>query len=396
MPTSASRRLRRLAPTITLVLASAVGGLAVWQAWSVIGHLRQEERDTSRIFGAIIGALNDPDPEGGNLIAILSELARDIRESGMPLVVTDDRGRVNACANLDLDPDPCAGLDMDDPRIGERIRELDRMNLPVTAGNGSLIHYGATDVAGRLTWLTVFQLAILAVAVAAGTWAYRAAAHLHRDRLWVAMARESAHQLGTPLMSAAAWIERLRDRDPNAPEIAKHLRADLDRLERVAQRFERIGRPARSEKVGMGALAARVVNYFQPRLPRHANKVVLAIEAPAAGPMIHGDPVLMEWAIEALVRNSIDALSGRGGHITVSVRRHHDLVEVRVEDDGPGIGIEIRNSLFEPGVTTKSGGWGIGLALAHRIVEDVHGGELRFEPVEAGAVFVAELPVAGP
>jgi signal transduction histidine kinase len=108
--------------------------------------------------------------------------------------------------------------------------------------------------------------------------------------------------------------------------------------------------------------------------------------------MVTGDPVLIEWALEALVRNSIDALSGRGGHIAITVRRELDMVRVGVEDDGPGVGMEVRTNLFEPGVSTKSGGWGIGLALAHRIVEDVHGGQLRFEPTEKGALFVAELP----
>jgi signal transduction histidine kinase len=108
--------------------------------------------------------------------------------------------------------------------------------------------------------------------------------------------------------------------------------------------------------------------------------------------MVSGDPVLLEWAVEALIRNSIDALSGRGGRIDAVVRREGDMVTLVVEDDGPGIGIEVRDTLFEPGITTKSGGWGIGLALASRIIEDVHGGHLRFESVEKGARFVAELP----
>lgn len=373
------------------MLALLVGGIGLWQAWNIVSHLREEAEMSSTIYGSIISALSDDvsDPTG-----VLLDLAEMIRGTGIQLIVNDPQGRVSACSNLPLQPDPCSQGLLSDPRIMQYAAQLDQDNQPVVAANGSRIHYGLTEVARQLTWLTVFQLGVLGVAVIAGAWGYRTASHMHRDRLWVAMARESAHQLGTPLMSAAAWIDRLRDPEPNTALIARHLRADIDRLDRVASRFERIGRPARPERVAMGSLAARVVNYFEPRLPKHANKINIAIHAPAAGPMVSGDPVLLEWALESLIRNSIDALSGRGGNVSVTVQRQGNAVQLRVQDDGPGIGIEVRTNLFEPGITTKSGGWGIGLALANRIVEDVHGGELRFDPVEQGALFVATFPAA--
>lgn len=370
----------------------------MWQARGIVDHLRSEARETSRIFGTVIAALNEPESQ----TQVLLDVVRQIRVMGIPLIVTDSGGGVTACANLPIDPDPCSPRSqgtlggqqaLNDPRIAAFAQELDRVSPPIPAPGGWQIHFGSTQSGRRLTWLTVFQLGLLGVAVLAGIWAYRAAAQRHRDRLWVAMARESAHQLGTPLMSAHAWIERLRDGHADMTQIARHLRADLDRLERVAQRFERIGRPGRKDRVGMGALAARVAAYFEPRLPRHANKISITVHAPSAGPMVFGDPVLLEWAVEALVRNSIDALSGRGGHITLDVRRESDTVRLAVEDDGPGVGIEVRDNLFEPGISTKSGGWGIGLALANRIIEDVHDGDLRYEPLEQGARFVAELPV---
>ena len=392
MPHRIGRRLRRAAPAISLGLALVVGGISLWQAWGIIAHLRSEARVNTRIFGSIIGVLNDPDPQVR--VADLIAVVRQITSTGIPLVVTDSSGTVTACANLFFDPDPCAQAspNLSDPRILAKVRELERANPPVINPDGLRIYFGSTDFGRQLTWLTLFQLLVLAVAVVVGIWAFRAAGHSHRDRLWVAMARESAHQLGTPLMSAAAWIERLRDEVPDTKKIAKHLRADVDRLERVAQRFERIGRPARQERVGMGSLVARVAMYFGPRLPKHAHKIALTVDARSAGPMVSGDPVLLEWAVEALIRNSIDALSGRGGRIDAAVGREGDTVFVSVQDDGPGIGIEVRDNLFEPGITTKSGGWGIGLALANRIIEDVHGGRLRFETVEEGARFVAELP----
>ncbi len=392
MVRSLRKRFRRAAPAIAIVLAFLVGGVSLWQALGIVSHLRSEARNQTRIFGSIVAALQDTTPElqTDQLVAIV----RQITATGLPLILTGPSGNVTVCANLPIEPDPCAVATGDpaDPRILAVARDLALSNPPLRTPDSSRIYFGSNAAGQRLTLLAVLQLAVLSIAVTAGVWGYRSAAHRHRDRLWVAMARESAHQLGTPLMSVAAWIERLRDAAPDTKKIAKHLRADLDRLERVASRFERIGRPARQERVGIGSLTARVANYFQPRLPRHANKIALTVDAPSAGPMVSGDPVLLEWAVEALIRNSIDALSGRGGRINAVVRREGEMVTLIVEDDGPGIGIDVRDTLFEPGVTTKSGGWGIGLALASRIIEDVHGGHLRFESIEKGARFVAELP----
>ena len=133
--------------------------------------------------------------------------------------------------------------------------------------------------------------------------------------------------------------------------------------------------------------------YFKPRLPRRTNPVSLSVHAPASGPIVTGDPVLIEWALEALVSNAIDALSGRGGSIEVTVVERGDRAELRVSDDGPGIPTEVRTTLFEPGVSTKAGGWGIGLALARRIVEGVHGGRLELAAGTDRTTFVAELPI---
>jgi signal transduction histidine kinase len=222
-----------------------------------------------------------------------------------------------------------------------------------------------------------------------------------RDRLWVAMARESAHQLGTPLMSLTGWIAYLRENPGTAgADLADHLQADAERLERVAKRFERIGRPARREPVGLGALAERVVSYFRPRLPTLASPVTLLLRATGPGPTALGDPVLLEWALEAVIKNAIDALSGRGGRIDVTVEAVARTARVSVRDDGPGVPVDVRPQLFEPGVSTKPGGWGIGLALARRIVEQQHGGRLGYRPAPSaggseGAEFVLEFPLVG-
>jgi signal transduction histidine kinase len=204
------------------------------------------------------------------------------------------------------------------------------------------------------------------------------------------------YQMGTPLTSLQGWIERVRSRPVPPADLADHLAADAERLDRVAQRFERIGNPAKREPVGLGALADRVAGYFRPRLPKRANPIELKVEAPGMGPMVLGDVVLLEWVLEALVKNAIDALQGRAGTIILRVGAELGLGQIRVIDDGPGVPRDIRRTLFEPGITTKRGGWGIGLALSRRVIEDGHRGQLVLEPTEKGTSFVIRLPLAEP
>src|SRR5438874_1098552 len=231
------------------------------------------------------------------------------------------------------------------------------------AGPPALIA-GALPAARAFTGLAALQGAMFLCLVLLAVWAMRERVSATRDRLWVAMARESAHQLGTPLMSLTGWIDYLRE-NPGTPgsELVVHLEADAERLQRVAKRFERIGRPARREPVGLGTVAERVVAYFRPRLPTLAHSVTITLTSPGAGPTATGDPVLIEWALEVIVKNAIDALSGRGGRIDVTVDALGTAARVSVRDDGPGLSAEIRARLFEPGMSTKAGGWGIGLAL---------------------------------
>jgi signal transduction histidine kinase len=374
-------RIRRFAPELVLGLVVVLGAITIWQAFSVISHVRDQARQTSRIYGQVAVALEDPDTS--NIYVTLLALVGEIRATGIPLVVTDANGHPTAVANT-----PFA---VDDARLIEYVEELDRSQAPIAYRTGEL-HFGALPAALRLSVLTYMQLSVLALTILVGIWAYRSAVNRDRDRLWVAMARESAHQLGTPLMSAEAWVDRLEEGTSDASAVAGHLRGDLERLNRVAQRFERIGRPARRDRVSLGATAERIAAYFQPRLPKHANAVALTVNAPDAGPTITADQTLIEWALESLVRNAIDALSGRGGTIEVSVDEDASMAYLRVSDDGPGIPLEVRATLFEPGITTKTGGWGIGLALAKRIVDDVHGGRLTLDANAAQTVFIAALP----
>lgn len=367
-----------------------LAGLSLGTGFLVARHFRAEANAMSRLYSGVFSGLTSPEP-GGEGVALL-RLAEQVRALGMPLVVTDSAGRVTAVDNL---PRTLAELPPEHPRIAAYIARLDRANPPLLDSIlGQRVHYGPMPAERQLTVLAILQALTIVVMVAVAVFAYRNAMSAQRDRLWVAMAREAAHQMGTPLTSLQGWIETIRSRPTPPPQLAEHLAADAERLDRVAQRFERIGNPARREPVGLGALAGRVGEYFRPRLPRRANAIELRVEAPGAGPTITGDAVLLEWTLEALVKNAIDALHGRAGTIILRATAADGMAELRVIDDGPGVSKDIRRALFEPGITTKHGGWGIGLALARRVVEDAHGGELVLESTDTGSSFLIRLPLA--
>src|SRR6476469_5296072 len=367
-------------------LVALLAALSLGTGILIFRHFQADATATSRLYSGVFGGLNNP--RAGAEAEALLRLGEQVRSLGLPLVVTDRTGRVTAAANLPFD------APLDDPRVKRYATRLDRQNPPITDPVVGTVHYGPLPAQRNLIGLAVLQGLTIAVMVAVAVFAYRSAMAAQRDRLWVAMAREAAHQMGTPLTSLQGWIERVRSRSTPPPDLADHLAADAERLDRVAQRFERIGNPAKREPVGLGALADRVAGYFRPRLPKRANPIELRLEARGMGPMVVGDSVLLEWAHEALVKTAIDALQGRAGTIILRVGAEQGMGEIRVIDDGPGVARDIRRTLFEPGITTKEGGWGIGLALARRVVEDAHRGTLTLEPTDKGASFVIRIPLA--
>jgi signal transduction histidine kinase len=374
--------LRRPAAIWVLVAVAAV--LTMVSAYLVAHHLTLDAERASADYARVFSGLADP-RETGATDALLALAAR-IRQQGIPLVVTNERGVATDTANL---PRP---MGLDSPELRAFVGRLDRETPPLEERGVGTIHVGAPPVRAWLRVVFVLELATLGGLGAVAILAHRASLRSARDRVWVAMARESAHQLGTPLTSLAGWVERLREGADSAGEIAAHLGDDYARLDRVARRFERIGQPPRRDRVDVAAVAGAVAAYFRPRLPALAHRVGVEVEADGAAAMVTGDALLLEWALEALVKNAVDALQGRGGTIRIAVGGGPDEVVVKVADDGPGVAREVRHRLFDAGATTKERGWGLGLALARRIVEEGHGGRLTLEPSQVGACFAARLP----
>ena len=378
----------RRAPAVLLVVGFAVllGWYAIYTQ-RVIAELRREASRSGLMSARVFRALSAPS-EGASIAALL-DLAQHIREIGVPVIVTDPHGVPRDTANL-----PFVAR-LDSQQMHDYVFELDAQNPPVIEPAVGIVHFGNTPLVRGLRVIPVLQGILLAFLIAFGVFTLRTRAHADREKVWAGMARESAHQLGTPLSSLSGWLELLRERAPGGPAAAvlDHMQSDLDRLDRVAHRFERIGRPSRAQPVEAGDLVERVAAYFRARVPSLAHTVTITTQRAEGDLQVEGDAVLLEWAVEALTKNAIDALAGRGGHVCLSVEPVPEGgVRLRVEDDGPGVARELRKEVFRPGFSTKARGWGIGLSLARRIVEDNHGGRLVLVPSDRGATFDIILP----
>ncbi len=388
---------RRYWPTALALLAAATLGWYLVYTELLVREMRRDAVVHSRIYIRILRGLNDPADDAA--LQTLLKVSGEMQRLRIPLIVTDEDGVPGAAINLPFEAD--VSNPDDHERIRAYARELARRNEPIVEPGLGIIFFGDPPTVQRLRWIPWLQVGALTGLLVAAAWMIRHNFRTERERIWAAMARESAHQMATPLSSLSGWVEILRlpsdEREDMAslPAVAGEMEADLERLEKVSRRFEWIGRPVRREPVDVRSLLRGLERYVRVRLPKFGRGVELHMEAPADLPQALGNSVLLEWALENLIKNALDALAGTGGTILVRAEEHTPRrIAIRVSDDGPGVSPAVRKRIFDPGVSTKKGGWGVGLSLSRRIVQDVHGGRLELENTEKGATFVMLLPVA--
>jgi signal transduction histidine kinase len=279
-------------------------------------------------------------------------------------------------------------------RVEKRMAELDRRNEPVkmtefgTDVPLGTLHYGVPPVLEQLRWMPYVSVAAVALLISLGLLGLAGIRQAEKRTIWVGMAKETAHQLGTPISSIMGWIELLRGQSEGGGDEVKLARAELDetlsemerdveRLNKVAQRFSHVGSAPSLHRQDVTPVVREAVRYMRRRLPRAAGEIEVE-ERYDAVPAVELNAELLEWAIENLLSNSVSALDRKPGRIAVAVehRPRGGVVEVVVRDNGRGMAPADQSHAFEPGFTTKRRGWGLGLALARRVVEEYHGGRL--------------------
>jgi signal transduction histidine kinase len=367
---------------------------------SIIRRLEDASKTITRIYAEFYAKTGSP---GAEMSSVETEIIFEevIRKITIPVIFTDPRGVPTTWRNIGIDPDEISREELADPdpenpskaleRLYRTITRLDSENEPIALVSGrkvyAYLHYGESRAVRELRWAPLVQLVAVALFVIVGFLGFRAIRVAEENLIWAGMAKETAHQLGTPISSLMGWLELMKSSDPKKPaeEVAAEMQKDLDRLDAVVSRFNRVGSPPRFQRIDLKSLLAETAGYFRARLPKHGKKIEIREEY---GPLpeMYVDRELFSWAVENLIRNSLDSMSESSGTIDLSAAGSAcgRFVDIRIKDSGRGMTRDEKRKAFLPGYTTKKFGWGLGLPLARRIVENYHSGQLLIEMSQPG------------
>ena len=401
-------------------------------SYSWVRKVNAESHAVSQLLARFVAISALDAPGNPDLRDIFTEV---IKPSDLPLILTDRLGRPFVWRNIGIDPNAIdiqaislwSPLSEEDPppvlaRILEKVATFDRMNgrIPIPGkAEGDLpfgfVHYGERRLAAELRYIPIMQMAIIAIFIALGYVGYRSIKTSEQRAIWIGLAKETAHQLGSPITSLMGLVELLREKQAEAINGAAEGEApteimlsttllgetlivmedDAERLNKIAKRFGQIGSTPRLQTEDIVPIVSSAVRYFRRLLP-HLNKEVEILEKYEMAPPANINEELIEWVVENLLKNAIDATDARGG-IRVEVLHRHETecVELWITDEGKGMTAAEAKQVFSPGYTTKGRGWGLGMTLAKRIIEDYHGGTIWIERTEPGrgTTFVVSFPV---
>ena len=251
--------------------------------------------------------------------------------------------------------------------------------MQLSEKNYQLVYYGNSPLLNKLKYYPVALLLIIILFGAVVYNFYRATKMATQNKLWAGMAKETAHQIGTPLSSLIGWLEILKLDNVEESTIVE-IEKDITRLQTITDRFSKIGSEPVLEKRNIIEDTKNTVDYLQTRV---SQQVTFTFKAPENPIFVEINPALHSWTIENLIKNAIDAMKGKG-HLTINISELEDIVKIKISDTGKGIPKNQFNKVFEPGFTTKKRGWGLGLSLTKRIVQEYHKGKIKVVQSEIG------------
>ena len=299
----------------------------------------------------------------------------------IPIIVTNEKGQVVLTANLDS-----AKVAADSNYVSSQLKLFSQQNEPIENANPlnpaqkDFIYYGHTRLLNEVQYYPLLQLLVVALFIIITIVSIATRNKATQNQLWAGMAKETAHQLGTPITSLEGWVEMLKE-NPANNTITAELQKDVNRLKLVSDRFGKIGSARQLEPQHLVAQVNSMVEYIRKRA---SGKVQLVFDHSQAGdPVLPLSAPLFDWVIENLLKNALDAIEGKGT-ITVRIKENEQTVFIDVTDTGKGITAKNINNVFKPGFTTKKRGWGLGLSLSKRIIEQFHKGEIFVKHSEPG------------
>ncbi|NBC09902.1 MAG: two-component sensor histidine kinase [Bacteroidetes bacterium] len=370
------------------VVGALIVALSMIYTSYLTGELEKEERLKAEIW---VQAIKDIPNMGLDCRLTLHQKVLTSNTT-IPVIAVNDRGGV--------DPGFYANLNVRDSSEATLLAEVEEMKEdglePIVTPDHE-IYYQESSLLRQLRLFPYVQLFLIAAFVSFGYLGFSSARRAEQNRVWVGMAKETAHQLGTPISAILAWIEHLkmiREEDEEVQEVVGELRNDVSRLELIADRFSKIGSAPKLDPINVYEELDKCRAYMERRAPR---KVNFEFPAPDEGDLtVHINPHLFDWVVENLLRNALDAMEGKGT-ISADIYADEDFTYIDLTDTGKGIPPNKFKTVFQPGFTTKKRGWGLGLSLAKRIIEEYHKGEIFVKRSEEGqgTTFTIQLPKEG-
>ena len=368
---------------IVLVVAAvviAVASLAV--SHLLVKDLQREERNKMEVWAQAMQTLQEAD-ETTDLALVLSVIQGN---KTIPVIVLDSDEQVMDYRNVDIRDKDSARYVAD---YGQRMYKAGHFIQIGDSVDYQLVCYDESTLLKRLSQYPYWQLGIVMIFVVVAIFALLSSKRAEQNKVWVGLSKETAHQLGTPISSLMAWVEILKENYPD-DELIPEMNKDVKRLELIAERFSKIGSLPEPVDASMNEVLAHVIDYMDRRTSK---KVEIISELPEKNVVVKMNASLFEWVIENLCKNAVDAMEGRG-RIVLSLFDEGSKVAIEVADNGKGIRKKDLKSVFTPGFTTKKRGWGLGLSLAKRIVEEYHKGRIyvKSSEVGVGTTFRIEMP----
>lgn len=363
---------------VLVVIAAVIAVVSLLVSHTLVGDLSNEERGKMEIWAQALDALNNAD-ENTDVSLVLEVLQGN---NTIPVIVLDKDNNVMDYRNIAV-----RGTDAADSleyiaALGKKMHDRGRY-IRINFGTGNAeyqtVCYDDSILLKRLATYPYIQLAVVLIFVIVAIFALLSSKRAEQNKVWVGLSKETAHQLGTPISSLMAWVEVLKENYPDDPLIPE-MGEDVRRLELIAERFSKIGSMPYPEEESMNGVMEHAIEYIRRRTSK---KVQITYNHPDGDVRIKMCPQLFEWVIENLCKNAVDAMEG-DGRITVTVCDEGRRVVVDVADTGKGIRRKDISNVFKPGFTTKKRGWGLGLSLAKRIIEDYHKGKIYVKSTEVG------------
>jgi len=351
----------------------------------IVNELRSDNGEIVKLYAEII-AETVSDENDTNLDFVFDEI---IQKAQFPIIYSNSQREPIYSKNINKDKSKLKRLQstMDEQNEAIPLRYTNPLtNEIILIG---YLHYGDSSQIEKLKWLPFIEIGAITLFIFLGFVSFSIIRNNEKRNIWVGMARETAHQLGTPISSLMGWLEWLKKKPNGQDKIINDISIDLDRLQQVSDRFSKMGSETKLKETHLPSIIDNVVLYFDRRIPTMGKSIIIDNQLDS-DIRIRANGILISWAIENVIKNAIDSLENEG-NITLKSKMEKRKIIIEVIDSGKGILRKDWKNIFRPGFSTKEQGWGLGLSLTSRIIKDIHGGDIYVSKSHPGKGSTIEI-----